>query len=206
MAEANLARSLFSGKATPAARKKAAERTAEPEAEPVETPPEAAIPEPEEEELTLLRAQLASLESFRQQQDALESDLLQCLSQADGWRQQVRSLEQRNHELETQLHDLQELVLQQSSQRSELEAAIHHWKEQSVRHQHHALQLSGALERLLSQLEERRRQEPELRSSPEERNPHLTYPPRLRPREEPLAVVDRPQIELPAFLGRSRYV
>jgi len=40
--------------------------------------------------------------------------------------------------------------LRQASKALEYEAAIQHWKEQSVRHQHHALQLSAALERLLA--------------------------------------------------------
>ncbi|MFM6186093.1 MAG: hypothetical protein ACKPCH_08550, partial [Dolichospermum sp.] len=53
--------------------------------------------------------------------------------------------------LEQQVEELQKQVLQQASKASEYEAAIQHWKEQSVRHQHHALQLSGALERLLAE-------------------------------------------------------
>ncbi|NJK34400.1 MAG: hypothetical protein HC919_05290 [Oscillatoriales cyanobacterium SM2_2_1] len=217
MAEANLARSLFSGSGTPPSRKKQAERpptvpddtegsVEAAEAAPV-LPPTDAMAELQAE-LAAAQVQIAALESFRRQRDELEADLLKCLSHADEWQVQVRSLEQRNQDLETQLQELQELILQQSSQRSEFETAINHWKEQSVRHQHHALQLSGALERLLSQQEERKRQSPESPSScqsVEERNSHLTHPPRLRTREEELPVAPvKSSVDLPAFLVRSR--
>ncbi len=52
---------------------------------------------------------------------------------------------------EQQIEELQEQVLRQASKAAEYEAAIQHWKEQSFRHQHHSLQLSAALDRLLSE-------------------------------------------------------
>lgn len=90
------------------------------------------------------------------QRDQLEEELIQHLSNRAQLQQSLRGLENeyvtdltRVQELEQQIEELQNQVLHQASKASEYEAAIQHWKEQSVRHQHHALQLSGALERLL---------------------------------------------------------
>jgi hypothetical protein len=54
-------------------------------------------------------------------------------------------------EMESQVAELQEQVLKQAGQAAEYEAAIQHWKEQSLHHQRHALQLSGALDRLMDE-------------------------------------------------------
>ncbi len=90
------------------------------------------------------------------QRDQLEEELIQHLSNRAQLQQSLRGLENeyvtdltRVQELEQQIEELQNQVLHQASKASEYEAAIQHWKEQSVRHQHHALQLSGALDRLL---------------------------------------------------------
>jgi chromosome segregation ATPase len=90
------------------------------------------------------------------QRDRLEEELIQHLSNQAQLHQSLRGLENeyvtdlsRVQELEQQIEELQNQVLHQASKASEYEAAIQHWKEQSVRHQHHALQLSGALDRLL---------------------------------------------------------
>lgn len=90
------------------------------------------------------------------QRDQLEEELIQHLSNRAQLQQSLRGLENeyvtdltRVQELEQQIEELQNQVLHQASKAAEYEAAIQHWKEQSVRHQHHALQLSGALERLL---------------------------------------------------------
>jgi chromosome segregation ATPase len=90
------------------------------------------------------------------QRDQLEEELIQHLSNRAQLQQSLRGLENeyvtdltKVQELEQQIEELQNQVLHQASKASEYEAAIQHWKEQSVRHQHHALQLSGALDRLL---------------------------------------------------------
>lgn len=92
------------------------------------------------------------------QRDQFEEELIKHLSNQAQLHQSLRGLENeyvsdltKVQELEQQIEELQNQVLQQASRASEYEAAIHHWKEQSVRHQHHALQLSGALDRLLEE-------------------------------------------------------
>ena len=111
-------------------------------------------------QLEQLQSQFAKLQSklseVTTQRDKLEEELIQHLSNQAQLHQSLRGLENeyvtdltRVQELEQQVEELQNQVLHQASKASEHEAAIQHWKEQSVRHQHHALQLSGALDRLL---------------------------------------------------------
>jgi len=105
-----------------------------------------------------LEAAQTKLSEVKAQRDQFEEELIQHLSNRAQLQQSLRGLENeyvsdltRVQELEQQIEELQNHVLQQASKASEYEAAIQHWKEQSVRHQHHALQLSGALERLLAE-------------------------------------------------------
>lgn len=97
------------------------------------------------------------LSEVKAQRDQFEEELIKHLSNQAQLHQSLRGLENeyvsdltRVQELEQQVEELQNQVLHQASKASEYEAAIQHWKEQSVRHQHHALQLSGALDRLLA--------------------------------------------------------
>ncbi len=90
--------------------------------------------------------------------DQIEEDLIQHLSNQAKLHQSLRGLENeyvsdltRVQDSQQQIEELQEQILRQASKAAEYEAAIQHWKEQSVRHQHHALQLSGALDRLLDE-------------------------------------------------------
>lgn len=99
----------------------------------------------------------AKLTEIKAQRDQLEEELIQHLSNQAKLHQSLRGLENeyvsdlsRVQELEQQVEELQDQVLRQAAKSAEYEAAIQHWKEQSVRHQHHALQLSGALEKLLA--------------------------------------------------------
>lgn len=98
------------------------------------------------------------LTEVKAQRDRFEEELIQHLSNQAQLHQSLRGLENeyvsdltRVQELEQQIEELQNQVLHQASRASEYEAAIQHWKEQSVRHQHHSLQLSGALDRLLEE-------------------------------------------------------
>jgi chromosome segregation ATPase len=99
----------------------------------------------------------AKLTEVKAQRDQFEEELIKHLSNQAKLHQSLRGLENeyvsdlsRVQELEQQIEELQNQVLRQAAKSAEYEAAIQHWKEQSVRHQHHALQLSGALEKLLA--------------------------------------------------------
>ncbi len=99
----------------------------------------------------------AKLTEIKAQRDQFEEELIQHLSNQAKLHQSLRGLENeyvsdltRVQELEQQIEELQDQVLRQAARSAEYEAAIQHWKEQSVRHQHHALQLSSALEKLLA--------------------------------------------------------
>ena len=90
--------------------------------------------------------------------DQIEEELIQHFANQAQLHQSLRGLENeyvndltRVQYSEQQIEELQEQVLRQASKAAEYEAAIQHWKEQSVRHQHHSLQLSAALERLLAE-------------------------------------------------------
>ena len=107
---------------------------------------------------TTLEIAQTKLSEVTAQRDQLEEELIQHLSNQAKLHQSLRGLENeyvsdltRVQELEQQIEELQNQVLHQASKASEYEAAIQHWKEQSVRHQHHALKLSGALDRLLAE-------------------------------------------------------
>jgi hypothetical protein len=90
--------------------------------------------------------------------DQIEEELIQHFANQAQLHQSLRGLENeyvndltRVQYSEQQIEELQEQVLRQASKAAEYEAAIQHWKEQSVRHQHHSLQLSAALDRLLAE-------------------------------------------------------
>ncbi len=100
----------------------------------------------------------AKLSEVKTQRDQFEEELIKHLSNQAQMHQSLRGFENeyvndltRVQELEQQIEELQNHVFQQTAKTSEYEAAVQHWKEQSVRHQHHALQLSGALDRLLEE-------------------------------------------------------
>ena len=106
---------------------------------------------------TLEIAQIKLSEATNQREQS-EEELIRHLSNQAQLQQSLRGLENeyvsdltRVQDLQQQIEELQSQVLHQAAKASEYEAAIQHWKEQSVRHQHHALQLSGALERLLAE-------------------------------------------------------
>ena len=138
----------------------------------------------------------AKLSEFSTQRDQLEGELIQHLSNQAQLHQSLRGLENeyvtdltRVTELEQQIEELQNQVLHQASKASEYEAAIQHWKEQSVRHQHHALQLSGALDRLLVERPVRHLTEPIQNESLPETTPMRSFRPNSK-------------VDLPAFLVR----
>jgi chromosome segregation ATPase len=146
------------------------------------------------------------------QRDQFEEELIQHLSNRAQLHQSLRGLENeyvsdltRVQELEQQIEDLQNQVLHQASKASEYEAAIQHWKEQSVRHQHHALQLSSALDRLLDEkpvkhLVQSIHQSSESASEQEYKSVNSPAPASTSVRSE------RPnsKVDLPAFLVRHR--
>ncbi|WP_055073808.1 hypothetical protein [Pseudanabaena sp. 'Roaring Creek'] len=150
------------------------------------------------------------LSEVKSQRDQFEEELIQHLSNRAQLQQSLRGLENeyvsdltRVQELEQQIEDLQNQVLQQASKTSEYEAAIQHWKEQSVRHQHHALQLSGALDRLLAEKPAKQlTQHPVAESEPNYRGTRsLDAFPETTPLRSP-----RPtsKVDLPSFLVRHR--
>ncbi|TYQ31607.1 hypothetical protein [Pseudanabaena sp. UWO310] len=150
------------------------------------------------------------LSEVKSQRDQFEEELIQHLSNRAQLQQSLRGLENeyvsdltRVQELEQQIEDLQNQVLQQASKTSEYEAAIQHWKEQSVRHQHHALQLSGALDRLLAEKPAKQlTQHPIAESEPTYRGTRsLDAFPETAPLRSP-----RPtsKVDLPSFLVRPR--
>jgi hypothetical protein len=140
----------------------------------------------------------AKLSEISTQRDQLEGELIQHLSNQAQLHQSLRGMENeyvtdltRVTELEQQIEELQNQVLHQASKASEYEAAIQHWKEQSVRHQHHALQLSGALDRLLDERPVRHLTEPIQNESLPETTPMRS----IRPNSK---------VDLPAFLVKHR--
>ena len=167
--------------------------------------------------IEIAQTKLSEVQSQRYQ---FEEELLKHLSNQAQLHQSLRGLENeyvsdltRVQELEQQIEELQNQVLQQASKAAEYEAAIHHWKEQSVRHQHHALQLSGALERLLAERPVRHltqtSAQPHVQSIdpyPEqelllEREPIVESKP-LRSPHPP--VTANAKVDLPSFLVRHR--
>ncbi len=143
------------------------------------------------------------------QKDQLEEELIQHLSNQAKLHQSLRGLETeyvgdltRVQELEQQIEDLQNHVLAQASKTTEYEAAIQHWKEQSVRHQHHALQLSGALERLLAE-------RPLRHLTPAQADTPSNDLPERSPESTSRSIPERsqrpnPKVDLPAFLIKNR--
>ena len=154
---------------------------------------------------TIEIAQTKLLEATTQREQ-MESELIQHLGNQAKLHQSLRGLENeyvsdltRVQDLEQQIESLQEQVLQQASKTAEYEAAIQHWKEQSVRHQHHALQLSGALDRLLNEKPVRHLTEPINHSSESEYSQQRE--PESRPARSPFPTS---KVDLPAFLVRHR--
>jgi chromosome segregation ATPase len=150
------------------------------------------------------------------QRDQFEEELIKHLSNQAQLHQSLRGLENeyvsdltKVQELEQQIEELQNHVLQQASRASEYEAAIQHWKEQSVRHQHHALQLSGALDRLLEEKPVRHLVSPlEALTNADHGlgQTILATEPKTEPRNEvPLrSQRNGSKVDLPAFLVRHR--
>ena len=147
------------------------------------------------------------------QRDQIEEELIQHLSNQAKLHQSLRGLENeyigdltRVQDSEQQIEELQAQVLRQASKAAEYEAAIQHWKEQSVRHQHHSLQLSGALERLLAEKPIRQLTQPlpidqaiEQQSVSPSKQEYLSPESRQVRSQRPNSKVD-----LPAFLVRHR--
>jgi myosin heavy subunit len=155
------------------------------------------------------------------QRDQFEEELIQHLSNQAKLHQSLRGLENeyvsdltRVQELEQQIEDLQKQVLQQAAKAAEYEAAIQHWKEQSVRHQHHALQLSGALDRLLEekpvkhltqispQLSPQRSPQSEAVDSDREEHEYISSPPKREAKAR--SPFPTSKVDLPFFLVRPR--
>jgi hypothetical protein len=93
------------------------------------------------------------------QRENLEGQVVKYLSVQARMQQSLQehnSAQDRLQDLEHQIAELQEQVLKQAGQSAEYEAAIQHWKDQSLHHQRHAVQLSGALERLLEERDVKR--------------------------------------------------
>ncbi|MCY7333163.1 MAG: hypothetical protein LH649_11010 [Pseudanabaena sp. CAN_BIN31] len=160
----------------------------------------------------------AKLSEVRTQRDQFEEELIQHLSNQAQMHQSLRGFENeyvsdltRVQELEQQIEELQNHVFQQAAKASEYEAAVQHWKEQSVRHQHHALQLSGALDRLLEE-KPVKHLTPSIQQSNESTYEHeyrsarsLETLPEARPENVPVRS-HRPssKVDLPSFLVRHR--
>jgi len=153
----------------------------------------------------------AKLSEVTTQRDRFEEELIKHLSNQAHLHQSLRGLENeyvsdltRVQELEQQVEELQNHVLQQASRATEYEAAVQHWKEQSVRHQHHALQLSGALERLLDEKPVRHLTELPTHQFSDEQSNHVDYPSQKSVTES----LGRPsfgsKVDLPFFLVRHR--
>jgi uncharacterized protein YlaN (UPF0358 family) len=141
----------------------------------------------------------------QRQKEELESQLSRHLGIQALLQQSLQSYESdqsqtntRVQDLESQVRELQEQILKQAGQGFEYEAAVQHWKEQSVRHQHHAIQLSAAIERLLES-----NQNLKLSSHLGDREV-LSNEIQQAVNEKPLATTAKTTINLPAFLVRSR--
>lgn len=159
-----------------------------------------------------LEAAQNKLSEVKAQRDQFEEELIQHLSNRAQLHQSLRGLENeyvsdltRVQELEQQIEDLQNQVLHQASKASEYEAAIQHWKEQSVRHQHHALQLSGALDRLLDEKPVRHLAQPIHQSSESTLEQEYKSARSPEPASTPVRS-HRPnsKVDLPFFLVRHR--
>ncbi|MBD2178369.1 hypothetical protein H6F42_15730 [Pseudanabaena sp. FACHB-1998] len=154
------------------------------------------------------------------QRDQFEEELIQHLSNQAKLHQSLRGLENeyvsdlsKVQELEQQIEELQKQVLQQASRTAEYEAAIQHWKEQSVRHQHHALQLSGALDRLLEERPVKHLTQVSPQAEVGDFHPHprfepdhVSSPSERENMRETMTRSPRPtsKVDLPSFLVRHR--
>ena len=145
------------------------------------------------------------------QRDQMEEELIQHLSNQAKLHQSLRGLENeyvsdltRVQELEQQIEELQNQVLHQASKASEYEAAIQHWKEQSVRHQHHALQLSSALDRLLADKPVRQLTPPTHHASESMYEQEYRSPESLSESTPVRSQRPNSKVDLPSFLVRHR--
>ncbi len=98
-----------------------------------------------------------SFQELLTQRDELEAQLKRHIATHHALQQSLRLLEKDHSSAEKQVQDLTQEVQtlrhkfqQQFGHVQDYESHISHWKEQAVRHQHHAMQLSAALDRLLS--------------------------------------------------------
>lgn len=157
----------------------------------------------------------AKLLKVTAQRDQIEEELIQHLGNQAKLHQSLRGLENeyvsdltRVQDSEQQIEELQEQILQQASKTAEYEAAIQHWKEQSVRHQHHALQLSGALERLLDEKPVRHLTQPstlQVSESKQDVDPRSERSPDGLPETRPVrSPFPSSKVDLPAFLVKHR--
>lgn len=154
------------------------------------------------------------------QRDQFEEELIHHLSNQAQLHQSLRGLENeyasdltRVQDSEQHIEELQEQVLRQAAKASEYEAAIQHWKEQSVRHQHHVLQLSGALDRLLDEKPVRHLTQPISMQPPSESDHQSDHEYLLERSPQPASKSvpesrqvrsPRPSVDLPSFLVRHR--
>jgi DNA repair exonuclease SbcCD ATPase subunit len=158
-----------------------------------------------------LNAQTLIIESLKQQNHELELRLETNLATSAMLQRsliEISALQSqpndRLEDLESQVAELQEQILKQAGQASEYEAAIQHWKEQSLHHQRHALQLSGALDRLMDERKTSKRStklEKELAKQAEEMLAAIP-PATIAPASEDSKVPGK--VNLPSFLVRQR--
>jgi hypothetical protein len=157
-----------------------------------------------------LNAQTLIIENLKQQNHELELRLEENLAtSAMLQRSLIESALQsqpsdRLVDMETQVTELQEQILKQAGQAAEYEAAIQHWKEQSLHHQRHALQLSGALDRLMDERKTTKRStklEKELAKQAEEMLSTIPSA-AVAPSSEDSKIPGK--VNLPSFLVRQR--
>jgi hypothetical protein len=158
-----------------------------------------------------VRADLTS--KLQKELDTLRSQHEFECEYVDQLEQEIISI---TNDRDRQVQELTTQILRQASKAAEYEAAIQHWKEQSVRHQHHSLQLSAALDRLLadkplkhlieasSQAHNEIQQEqeyPSRRSSEAKSESFLELNPEKSPER---SFRPNSKVDLPAFLVRHR--
>ena len=133
----------------------------------------------------------ASLQELLNQRDDLEAQLKRHIATHQALQQSLRISEkdrtfaqQQVQNLSQEVKTLQDQFQKQFGHTQDYEANVGHWKEQAVRHQHHALQLSAALDRLLSSQDAKLRHETTAELIP----PQITGNPQSpSPTQEPVA-------------------
>lgn len=151
------------------------------------------------------------------QKDDLETQVVKHLANQAMLQQSLQNLDHdyanaqdRIQELEFQLIELQEHFLKQAGQASEYEAAVQHWKDQTMHHQRHAVQLSGALERLLQEKESQKAtlevQQTEISQDTEAPEIVPVVASHSKSSFEPAIIVSKShsRVDLPSFLVRQR--